>query len=107
MEPKRELTVALKLFGSFAIILGAAIGLFAVVDHWRAGMDAALPLLSLGVQLFVAGLLLLAASAGLEILGAIRDGLAADAVETRRYVRTRSAKGSLLAAKLVAEPSAS
>lgn len=103
---KKELITVLKVAGTFAVILSLLAGLLAAFDVRSAGLEAALPLFSLTLQLFFAGMMMLAASAGLDILYGLRDSLAEDSVETRRYGRTRSNKGSILASKLAAEPAA-
>lgn len=103
---KRDLITMLKVAGTLAVIFSLVAGLFAAVDVRGAGLDAAIPLISLGLQLFFAGMMILAASAGLDMLGGLRDEMSQDTVETRRYGRTRSNKGSILASKLAAEPAA-
>ena len=103
---KKELVTVLKVAGTLAVALSLVAGLLAAFDIRSGGFDAALPLFSLALQLFFAGMMMLAASAGLEVLGGLRNSLAEDSVETRRYGRTRSNKGSILASKLAAEPAA-
>ena len=103
---KRELVMVLKVAGTVGVALSLVAGMFAAVDVRSAGFDAALPLFSLALQLFFAGMLMLAASAGLDNLAGMRESLAGDDIETRRYGRTRSNKGSILASKLAAEPAA-
>lgn len=102
--PRRELVMMLKVAGTVAVVLSLIVGLFAAVEVRGDGLVAALPMFSLALQLFFAGMLMLAAAAGLEILSGLRETLTDDPIETRRYGRTRSNKGSLLAAKLAAEP---
>ena len=104
--PKRELIMMLKVAGTVAVVLSFVAGLFAAVDIRGDGPGTALQLFSLTLQLFFAGMMMLAAGAGLEILGGVREALSDEPIETRRYGRTRSNKGSLLAAKLAAEPAA-
>ena len=103
---KRELIKVLKVAGTLAVVVSLVTGLFAAVDVRTAGFNAALPLFSLALQLFFAGMMMLAAYAGLDILAGLRESLTDEGVETRRYGRTRSNKGSILASKLAAEPSA-
>lgn len=103
---KRELITVLKVAGMVAVVLSLLTGLLAALDMRSGGFEAALPMFSLVVQLFFAGMMMLAASAGLDMLGGLRDSLTDDGVETRRYGRTRSNKGSILASKLAAEPAA-
>lgn len=101
---RRELVMMLKIAGTVAVVLSLIVGLFAAIDVRGEGMAVALPMFSLALQLFFAGMMMLAAAAGLEILSGLRESLTDDPIETRRYGRTRSNKGSLLAAKLAAEP---
>ena len=103
---KRELVKVLKVAGMVAVVVSLVTGLFAAVDVRTDGFNAALPLFSLALQLFFAGMMMLAACAGLDILTGLRESLTDEGVETRRYGRTRSNKGSILASKLAAEPSA-
>ena len=103
---KRELITVLKVAGTVAVALSLIAGLFAAFDVRGAGFAAALPVFTLALQLFFAGMMMLAASAALDLLGGLRDSLAEDSIETRRYGRTRSNKGSILASKLAAEPAA-
>lgn len=102
--PRRELALMLKVAGTVAVMLSLIAGLFAAIDVRGNGLVAALPMFSLALQLFFAGMMMLAAAAGLDILSGLRDALTDEPIETRRYGRTRSNKGSLLAAKLAAEP---
>lgn len=102
--PRRELVMMLKVAGTVAVVLSLIVGLFAAIDVRGDGLAAALPMFSLALQLFFAGMMMLAAAAGLESLSGLRESLADEPIETRRYGRTRSNKGSLLAAKLAAEP---
>jgi hypothetical protein len=101
---RRELALMLKVAGTVAVALSLIAGLFAAIDVRGDGLAAALPMFSLALQLFFAGMMMLAAAAGLEILSGLREALTDEPMETRRYGRTRSNKGSLLAAKLAAEP---
>ena len=101
--PRRELIMMLKVAGTVAVVSSLIVGLFAAIDLRSGGVAAVLPMFSLALQLFFAGMMMLAA-AGLDILGGLRDTLTDDPIETRRYGRTRSNKGSLLASKLAAEP---
>ena len=103
---KRELIKLLKVAGFLAIALSLLVGLFAAVDVRGGGFESAIPLFSLALQLFFAGMMMLAAAAGLDLLGGLRETMSDAPLETRRYGRTRSNKGSLLAAKLAAEPAA-
>ena len=104
---RRELIMMLRVAGTVAVVLSLIAGLFAALDVRGAGFDAALPLFSLALQLFFAGMMMLAASAGLDILNGLRETMSDGGLETRRYGRTRSNKGSLLASKLAAEPTGS
>ncbi len=103
---KRELIKVLKVAGTVAVALSLVAGLFGAITVRGTGFEEALPLFSLALQLFFAGMMMLAASAGLDTLGALRESLSDDGIETRRYGRTRSNKGSILASKLAAEPAA-
>jgi len=104
--PKRELIMVLKVAGTVAVVLSFVAGLFAAVEIRGDGPGTALQLFTLTLQLFFAGMMMLAAGAGLEILGSMREALSDEPIDNRRYGRTRSNKGSLLAAKLAAEPAA-
>lgn len=104
--PKRELIMMLKVAGTVAVVLSFVAGLFAAVEIRGDGPGMALQLFSLTLQLFFAGMMMLAVGAGLEILSGVRAALSDEPIDTRRYGRTRSNKGSLLAAKLAAEPAA-
>ena len=103
---KREIITVLKVAGTLAAAFGLVAGLFAAIEVRQVGFDAGLPLFSLALQLFFGGMLMIAASAGLDILAGLRDSLAGDGAEPNRYGRTRSDKGSILASKLGAEPAA-
>ncbi len=103
---KRELITVLKVAGIFGVALSLVAGVIAASDIRGSGFDAALPLFSLALQLFFAGMVMLAASAALDMLGALREAMSDAPIESRRYGRTRSNKGSLLASKLAAEPAA-
>lgn len=104
---KREFITMLKVAGILAVILSLPAGLIAAIEIRGSGFDGALALISLAMQLFFAGMMMLAASAALDLLGSLRDAMTDNSLETRRYGRTRSNKGSLLASKLAAEPAAS
>ncbi|NNG05912.1 MAG: hypothetical protein HKM95_17670 [Inquilinus sp.] len=101
---RRDLPVLLKVFGTLGVLTGLLVGLFAAIEFRGGGFEVAATPIALGVQLFFFGMMMLAAAAALDFLHGIRDALNGGGVESRRYGRTRSNRGALLAAKLAAEP---
>ena len=102
--PRRELPILLKASGVLGVVAGLLVGLLAAIEFRGYGFQVAATPIALGVQLFFFGMMMLAAASALDYLHGIRDALNGGGVESRRYGRTRSNRGALLAAKLAAEP---